>query len=530
MKQNDYVLFRLSVFTALIYILGGIVSSYLAYLVIRDSMLEQNSQNLEAILKSRATLVEDYLQVSQDQVSFLSRNDMLIQATKTLTRGYAKLNQDFDPIEYSRGNLDAELKQFYKNELKFLALGDDESKQLEQTYLPRSESGRLAQWIYLVKNPNTKGLRNELFTSPHVSAYETAHNRFHPKLNNFLKTFNFRDIFLLDMVGNLVYSTHKEIDFATNLLTGPYASSGLGIAYRGAMASNKRDVVTADFETYIPSSLEPAAFISSPVFDGEQLIGAVVFQISSKKLNAVISDLHGLGNSTETYIVGDDLFMRTDSRFSETSTILRQKVETIASREMFLGRSGSALIKDYRGVAVFSHYRPLQIEGLNWGIIAEVDQSEISAPTLILVRNTLAVFALTLGIIAFVSFITLQTYVIRPLKQLLISADEIIQGNYSARVNVISKDEFSVLAESQNQMARAVQTHLMDLENSLAEVKELKGLLPICASCKSIRDDDGFFRTVETYLVGKSKIEFSHTICNDCLPHLYPELDGILKK
>ena len=79
-------------------------------------------------------------------------------------------------------------------------------------------------------------------------------------------------------------------------------------------------------------------------------------------------------------------------------------------------------------------------------------------------------------------------------------------------------------------MAQAVQDHIVKLESALTEVKELQGLLPICAACKSIRDDDGYYKTIETYLVGKSKLQFSHTICNDCIPRLYPELENAEQK
>ncbi len=530
MQQKKYVLSRLAGVTILIYLIGGVVSGYLAFLVIDKSMLEQSDRSLAAILNSRATLVEDYFHVNQQQVSYLSQNAMLIKATTAFTAGFSSLRQDIELTQSARSDIDGELEMFYVDDFSPTIEGNGTNTPLTRPTLPQSEAGRLAQWIYIVNNPNPTGSKNELFTSSYDSSYERVHRSFHPRLNHFLKSFDFRDVFLLDLSGNLVYSTQKEVDFATNVMTGPYSKSGLGRAYRGAMASEVRDVVTVDFEAYVPSYLEPAAFIAAPVFDNAQRIGAVVFQMDPHKLNEVISDLHGFGDTTETYIVGDDFLMRTDSRFSDTSTILHQEVDTYAARESLRGHSGSAVIEDYRGISVLSHYRPLRIDGLDWGIIAEIDEADVTAPAVALARNTLAVFIVTLGIIAFVSVMTLRLCVVRPLSQLLNSAKQIINGNYSTRVHVASKDEFAILAESHNQMAKAVQGHIAALESTLAEVKELQGLLPICASCKSIRDDDGYFKTVETYLVGKSKIQFSHTICHDCIPLLYPELSDTLNK
>jgi hypothetical protein len=64
---------------------------------------------------------------------------------------------------------------------------------------------------------------------------------------------------------------------------------------------------------------------------------------------------------------------------------------------------------------------------------------------------------------------------------------------------------------------------ITELQNSIAAVKTLKGLLPICASCKKVRDDKGYWKQIETYIAEHSEAEFSHGICPDCMGKLYPE-------
>jgi len=66
---------------------------------------------------------------------------------------------------------------------------------------------------------------------------------------------------------------------------------------------------------------------------------------------------------------------------------------------------------------------------------------------------------------------------------------------------------------------------IADLENALVEVKQLRGLLPICASCKNIRDDKGYWNSIEGYLMKHSEARFSHSICPDCRKELYPGLN-----
>jgi len=70
---------------------------------------------------------------------------------------------------------------------------------------------------------------------------------------------------------------------------------------------------------------------------------------------------------------------------------------------------------------------------------------------------------------------------------------------------------------------------ITDIKNELKmkenEVKVLKGFLPICASCKKIRDDEGYWHQIESYIKDHSEAEFSHGICPKCAKKLYPDLD-----
>jgi CheY-like chemotaxis protein len=64
---------------------------------------------------------------------------------------------------------------------------------------------------------------------------------------------------------------------------------------------------------------------------------------------------------------------------------------------------------------------------------------------------------------------------------------------------------------------------ILELRDALAKVKRLSGLLPICASCKNIRDDKGYWQQIESYISDHSSAEFSHGLCPDCAKKLYPE-------
>ncbi|MEE9466503.1 MAG: response regulator, partial [Candidatus Neomarinimicrobiota bacterium] len=71
----------------------------------------------------------------------------------------------------------------------------------------------------------------------------------------------------------------------------------------------------------------------------------------------------------------------------------------------------------------------------------------------------------------------------------------------------------------------ALQERVTDLEKALSEVKELRGLLPICSYCKKVRNDDNYWEHIERFIGEHSRAEFSHGICPDCYErHIKPQL------
>jgi hypothetical protein len=84
----------------------------------------------------------------------------------------------------------------------------------------------------------------------------------------------------------------------------------------------------------------------------------------------------------------------------------------------------------------------------------------------------------------------------------------------SWHLNRIRREQYLTLVEEQRTKA--------ELEKALLEVRELQGLIPICANCKSIRDDQGYWKSVEAYISDHSKAIFSHGICPTCATKLYP--------
>ena len=64
---------------------------------------------------------------------------------------------------------------------------------------------------------------------------------------------------------------------------------------------------------------------------------------------------------------------------------------------------------------------------------------------------------------------------------------------------------------------------IVDLQGAMVEVKKLSGMLPVCSSCKNVRDDKGYWKQIELYIEQHSEAQFSHGICPECIQKLYPD-------
>ncbi len=211
------------------------------------------------------------------------------------------------------------------------------------------------------------------------------YNRFSKIIEGFTKATGYYDYFVINKDGLCVFSAAKEADYNTNLLTGPYKNSGLGEAVRRALNG---EVYFSDFAPYAPSNNEPAAFIAAPIISKGIQAGVVALQVSLEKVQSVMSIRSGLGETGETYIVGSDLLMRTDSFLDPQYHSVKNsfanpskgKAETEAVKSALKGNTGSGVIIDYNGNPVLSAWTNLDFMGERWALLAEIDVAEAFSP------------------------------------------------------------------------------------------------------------------------------------------------------
>ncbi|MBT7487632.1 MAG: HAMP domain-containing protein [Rhodospirillales bacterium] len=305
------------------------------------------------------------------------------------------------------------------------------------------------QKIYIKDNPNKLGEKHKLITASDGSAYSKTHGQLHPWFKKFLEARGYYDVFLVDLSGNVVYSVFKELDFATNLNKGEWKDSDLGNVFRKTKTAAKDSVAFFDFKPYAPSANAPASFIATPIVGAAgKNIGSLVFQMPVDRINTIMQVAAGMGKSGETYIVGKDFLMRSNSRFSKEPTILKTKVDTATVKKALANKSGIEVTPDYRGIPVFSAYTPMVFEKTPFAIMAEIDESEVLGPVRSMAKSLL-IAGVIMAIIISLLGVFFARRISRPIDSMTTAMGSLAEGNLETEIPALDRtDEIGSMAKA----------------------------------------------------------------------------------
>lgn len=384
---------------------ASLSTAVVSYMSARSALVAASSEKLEGIAGSRSEELKQYLESIQADLRFQAGNPEVRRALRAFRAGWQAL--DGDPT-------------------------------------------RTLQRLYIQENPHPTGQKENLDTALDGSAYSQAHATYHPWLRQFLRERGYYDIFLFNPEGDLVYTVFKELDYATNVVSGQYADTDLGNAFRAARDNARPDYQAFfDFKPYAPSHGAPASFISTPLLDARgQLEGVLVFQMPIDAINAIMNEAAGLGETGEAMIVGSDGLMRSASRFSEESTILARTVEGAAVSAALNGDSGAISTSNFEGVAVEVGFAALDFMGVRWAILAEQTDAEALA-AVVATRNKLAVqMLISLGLIGAIGMFLARS-ISRPIQSMSGAMRRLADGDHSIEVPALGRgDEIGQMAQT----------------------------------------------------------------------------------
>jgi methyl-accepting chemotaxis protein len=278
----------------------------------------------------------------------------------------------------------------------------------------------------------------------------------------YVEMYGYYDLFLINPDGYVFYSASKEADYQTNMVSGKYNDSGLGKLVQRVLRTKKYSM--EDFSPYAPSNGEPASFIAEPSVNNGEVEVVVALQLSLDAINSIMMQREGMGDTGETYLVGQDKLMRSDSYLDSVNhTVVasfanpgKGGVDTEASREALKGESDTKVVDDYNGNPVLSAYTPVNLGDVTWAMLAEIDQAEVNKPINDLVVIIVIIAAVVLLVVIVVALLFSRT-ISRPLGQVTEYSNRIAAGDFSVAVQTAkSKDEIGMLTSSFQEMLEAL--------------------------------------------------------------------------
>ena len=374
--------------------------------------------------------------------------------------------QAFHQLEAVRAIKKAEIERFFDRRLRdVVTLAADPS--LRRAF---SDFNAAYRDVGPAGAGELRGLDKGRYTAP--ESYRSVNDRHIGFLAQYTRVQGYYDLLLLNDRGVAVFSVEKEADFGR---IHNRSASALGDAWQ-AVRSGHGPALT-DMKLYAPSKNAPAQFVAAPVTGTDGATGVLVLQISLDSINEVMGERSGMGQSGETYLVGQDGRMRSDSVLSPRSHGVAASfrgdprtsgVDTMAVTRALAGNSGAAVITGYRGQPVLSAWAPLAVGQARWALVAEIGEHEIDRRIDTALSGTflliLAVSAASVLLLAFLTSALIARHLHSLSRHFADLTEEVLAGELTARgdPNLVGPD-FKALMARTNDLIGAFASRLDDL-------------------------------------------------------------------
>ena len=441
----------------------------------KEEILKTRMEQMSSIKMSKIQHVEDYF----EEMKYILASKALNSNTVQLLWNFDEAVENLEDLEIDRNKVKAKLLDYYSN--TYLPhvnydLNNAPAKRSAESYLPKSDKGRLLQYLYVAKNPEPYN-KKEFYKMDKTfkTEYSDIHVQQHPILRSTLEEFGRNDLLIVNPAGDVLYSVLKNADLGTNLIDGPYAKTGLARVFAKSLKAKKGEAVFEDFSIYEPAYNKEVAFIAMPIYFGEDNEGTLIFQLPINKINQIMDfnkqvDKVGLGKTGEAFLVGTDYTMRNESRFTNKiaaldestrkahTTIGNYKIDTKATRAAMQGKSDTRTGVDYLNNAVILSYAPVQVYDKKWAIIVKIDKNEALAAANSNYVTALIGTALFILFMIIVSYFIIRIVIIKKLATLQDATYELAKGDgdLTKRVQVAKGDEIFDVAYNINEFIEKV--------------------------------------------------------------------------
>jgi tubulin-specific chaperone A len=288
-------------------------------------------------------------------------------------------------------------------------------------------------------------------------------------LENFQLTYDYKDIYLIDPRGDILFALVNEDIVGSNIFTGDYGKTMFSLTCRQALKTDKP--LFSDIELIGTTKKELAAFLIQVMKDDRERVGIMAVRIPMQGINSIMQENTEASKTGETYLVGSDLLMRSDSRFEKESTILKTKVATDSARKWkksqnsgnepdhSAGQVEISNYSNYRGEQVLGMYynlESLRELGVNWALIAEISEKEAFASAKNLSLVGVFIVIITILVVSLISIIVARR-IVEPIRKLSGWAKRVAIGDLSHEQITSEKNEIGEMNASFEEVVTSFQ-------------------------------------------------------------------------
>ena len=471
-----------------------------------EAIKDQVNDRLVSLREVKKIQVQTYINNKQKQILSYSVDAGTVSSIQGLSSAFqSDKQQAADGIAEKR----AELIEFYKTNFadKFNQYNTTQFNSADSFVKQLDDLSVFQQHSFIKLNEAPFGEKYNLRDPDNESALGGKHNENYDTLFGFYKKLDVADILLVDAKGYVVYSTQKNIEFATNLTNGPFQDTALGQAYQKAMKSEDSAFsMMTGFNNHLADFNQQASFIISPIQDLDEedafeILGTMIIKINPNALNNIMSSNKqwksiGLGNSGDIFLVGQNkkslstdrhliedkkaFFSQLDKagiskniqtlikKQNNTAGLLPMKGEAV---ELALkGKTGTLIENNVFNEPALFAYTPMQAFGLHWAILSELTSHEAFAANEELSNRLMLTSMGVVAIMVLLAIVLGSTFslrLLRPLGKLEKTIQHVeYESDLTAEIPVSTTYEFGQIAMHLNSMLDTFKRSMQKVSSS----------------------------------------------------------------
>ena len=371
---NKKLLINIITTAALALILLGGFILFCSKSIINNVLLNKSKEQLMLVRDLKKQQVENFFTDLKKHIEFLTHEQLIQNSFQEFKTVFDQLTEPGTQEYQNKDYINLAIAQHYNNIVKQYKEHTNNKDKIDFSVFLQNlnPASIMLQTKYMTNQPPTNNVINQTpmqeqsnNSTNQIDLYASIHNKYHSFFQKLIDEYKYNDLLLVDLNGNIIYSTKKNIDFASSLVSGAFSNTELANVFNATKYSNPNEdsVIISNFSEYLPDYQEPILFVGSKI----QNLGVLITSVGLSSINALLKLPDNITN-TSIYLIDQDLHLITNNNFEKS-------INTMAAREAVAGKKGFVEGLNSSKTMAISYFAPIEDRGLS--IIVESNKNTI---------------------------------------------------------------------------------------------------------------------------------------------------------